>query len=99
MAVLKTLNLGQAKEIFERETVLFENSDGVPVYRAKELLGADAVNLALKYGKDGRDYNSWGIGDYDLGYLTISGFLTAATHANVMAIREMEKEKAAASIG
>lgn len=94
MAILKTLNLIQTKELFEREAVLFSSRNGIPANRATELFGEEAVRYALKNGDAGRGFSAWGIGDYLLDYLTISGFQLAATYANVAAIRQRENGNA-----
>lgn len=80
------LNNTQVKELFEREAVLLGSSDGVPCYRAEELFGEKAVKFATRL-KTGENSNCFGIGDYDLWYLTLKGFRMAAAYSNVLEIK------------
>lgn len=77
--------------MWRSEAVLFGDREGVPLYRAKALLGAEAVAHVAdrdRYkGNMGRFLNGYGIGDYTAEYLTKSGFMTAITFLNVKAIR------------
>lgn len=81
-------NISEAKRLFEREAVLFGARDGVPEYRAVQLLGADAVEFAKRL--PGGNYNGYGIGDYTAYYLTESGFYAAVTYVNVKEVKQAE---------
>lgn len=83
-------NLSEIKKLFEREAVLFGARDGVPEYRAVQLLGADAVEFAKRL--PGGNSNGYGIGDYTAYYLTESGFYAAATYRNVKEIKQEEHQ-------
>lgn len=97
------LNLEQAKALFAREAVFLGGNDGVPVSRAMELFGEKATQFAarLSFVRNGQTqivYSSFfGLGDYQIQYLTYRGFLQAATYANALEIKKKEQEKAAAS--
>ncbi len=85
------LNSKQVNQIFRQNAILIGNADGVPEYRAVELFGEEAVDYVM--GTKGRNgyYNGYGIGDYNLFYLTYSGFQAVATYANVIEVRELCK--------
>lgn len=75
--------------IFDEEKILIGNKDVVPEYRAVEIFGKEAVEFAKRL-KDGNvNHNGFGIGNYTLDYLYLSGFNIAATYANICNIREM----------
>ncbi|WP_418972623.1 hypothetical protein [Allofournierella sp.] len=87
----KTLTEAEVKKMFEREAVLIDRGDAVPKYRAIALFGSKATNYASRPGVTS---NSFGIGDYDLSYLNLKGFIMAASFYNVERIREeIEGEK------
>lgn len=92
------LNSQQVRLLFENEAVILGNYDGVPLYRATELFGVEAAKFAAKMkhidmGHRRVYYNgSFGIGDYQCDYLTMDGFLAAATYANVQEIKAKEEQ-------
>ena len=81
-------NISEVRKLFEREAVLFGARDGVPEYRAVQLLGADAVKFAKRL--PGGNYSGYGIGDYTAYYLTESGFYAAVTYVNVKEVKQAE---------
>lgn len=96
------LNLEQVKMLFAKEAVVLSGNDGVPMCRATELFGEKAAQFAAELNSviNGRPhiiYSSWfGVGDYQIQYLTYQGFLQAATYANVL---EIKKKRAGKSRG
>lgn len=95
MNAWKTINSDEVKALFEKESVLFGSTDGIPRYRAIEIFGSAAVEFAERM--QNRDLgrltsNGYGIGDYTAYYLTKTGVEIAATFANVSAIRDIEAQ-------
>lgn len=94
------LNAQQARLLFESEAVLLGDHDGVPIFRAAELFGKKAAEFAseifmIKNGQRCVIYSSYfGVGDYQCHYLTMEGFLVAASYANVEEVRAKDAAKA-----
>jgi len=84
------LNKKQALELFEREAVCFDEQDGVPLYRVRQLFGKEAADFASR----SKGFNAYGIGDANpsFKYVCLSGFLHAVTYRNVVEARDAEKE-------
>lgn len=76
---MNVLNAEQVKALFMQEAILIGNTDAVPLYRAEELFGTEAAQFAVK----SKNSNSFGIGNFDLPYLTYKGFQFAASYCNV----------------
>lgn len=100
----RTLNTAAAKALFADEAICFENSDGVTRRRAAALFGAAAVKFAIerKQTNEGRTYSIYGTGDTQTEYLTMRGFLIAATFNNIAVLRaaeDAERKKAAIDAG
>ena len=86
----RVINKKTAMEIFEQEAILIGDRDGMPTFKAKEFLGADAVEFPNNFRGDNK--NSYWIGDdRHIEYLTQKGFLIAVTYRNVCLL---QKEKA-----
>ena len=82
-----TMNVEDAKAFFKREAVLFGHRDGVPMERAIELFGKDAIAFAIERSpKLGVVNNQYGIGEIQMPYLTEYGFLIAVTYRNIQII-------------
>lgn len=82
------LNSNQVKELFEKEAILIGSQDAVPLYRVRELFGDRAAGFAIRSGGWGNGNNLFGVGDFQLPYVTLSGFQKAASFANVEEIRD-----------
>ena len=82
------LNSNQVKELFEKEAILIGSKDAVPLYRVRELFGDRAAGFAIRSGGWGNGNSLFGVGDFQLPYVTFSGFQNAASYANVEEIRE-----------
>ena len=100
----RTLNTAAAKALFADEAICFENSDGVTRQRAAALFGTAAVKFAIerKQTNEGRTYSIYGTGDTQTEYLTMRGFLIAATFNNIAVLRaaeDAERKKAAIDAG
>lgn len=100
----RTLNTAAAKALFADEAICFENSDGVTRRRATALFGTAAVKFAIerKQTNEGRTYSIYGTGDTQTEYLTMRGFLIAATFNNIAVLRaaeDAERKKAAIDAG
>ncbi len=76
----KQLTKAQVQDLFAKEAVLIGTNDGVPFHRVTQLFGSKAANYGFSF-EGGR--NIFGIGDYQLSYLTIKGFCGAAAYHNV----------------
>lgn len=88
---MEKLNKAQAQALFEDHAILIGGRDAIPEETAVELFGEEAVEHA--HTLNGQSYelcNVYGIGHYQQGYLTLQGFLTAATYSNVHLL-ELEK--------
>ncbi|WKY47067.1 hypothetical protein Q5O24_11950 [Eubacteriaceae bacterium ES3] len=83
------LNKAQVQELFEKEAVLFGETDGVLIERAIELFGEKATDYAQKPQTGW--YNGFGVGNFTAYYLTLTGFMRAASWANVAEIRDNKK--------
>ena len=84
------LNSTQVKQLFEREAILIGTDDGVFGRRAAQF----ACNPRERLG------NTFGIGDFQLDYLTYRGFQQAASYANVEEIaRAQGRESVSSSDG
>ena len=77
------MNAAQVRALFEREAVLLGSRDGVPLYRVVELFGKRAAAFVEATRGDTRIGNTYGIGDFQLPYVTYCGFVQAASYANV----------------
>ena len=69
--------------LFERNAIALGSCDGVPFYKSVELFGLNAAIYAASNTNRGRWSNIFGIGDFQLRYLTRAGFCQAAAYANV----------------
>lgn len=78
------LNKAQVEELFRREAVMLGSEDRVPEYRVTALFG----KYAVKHAKTLKLWNSYGTGDFSLGYLTYKGFQAAASFYNVQQLRK-----------
>lgn len=86
---MNVLNAERVKALFMQEAVLIGVTDGVPLYRAEELFGSDAAQFAFA----SKNSNLFGIGNFDLPYLTYKGFQLAASYCNVKNIyKSLNKE-------
>lgn len=85
---MQLLNSNHVKQLFEQEAVLIGSSDGVPAYRAVELFGSEAVKYAINPTNLETCFNIFGVGDFQLDYLTFAGFQKAASYANVLEIKK-----------
>lgn len=85
---MQLLNSEQIRDLFGQESALIGSVDGVPLYRAVELFGQEAVQSARDPDKGGTNFNVVSIGDFYVYYLTYRGFREAARYANLLAIRE-----------
>ena len=92
---MNLMNKTQATELFEREAVLFGDVNGIPLTRARELLGDEAVDFIHSYGqkegKRGLYYNGYGNGRFTAMYMTRLGLFAAVTYNNVTALERAEK--------
>lgn len=88
-------NRHQLKELFEKEAVFIGQQDTVPLYRVVELFGIKAAGWAVRGGSLSPNYDIFGVGAFQLPYLTYEGFLAAATFANVEEIRDTVGQAAA----
>lgn len=86
----ETISKEKARQIFNKNAVLFGVRDGIPVETAKKLLGPAAVDFATKTNNGGDLANGYGIGVYTAMYLTERGFYVAVTYHNVSCIRAHE---------
>lgn len=91
---MKILNKAQVEALFQREAALIGMEDAVLSNRAAELFGKDAVNHACSIGTGGtgRNWNVYGVRNYNIKYLTLNGFYAAATFYNIQQLREAEQE-------
>lgn len=88
------LNSAQVKELFEKEAVLMSsNGDGVLIERVQKMFGKKAASNAGRADKAGYWWNSCGIDDYYVKYLTFEGFKSAAAYANIEEIRRNQQEE------
>ena len=87
------LNCAQVKALFEQEAILIGSQDVVPEYRATELFGKEAVGFVSRCSKTGNWFNCFGIGGFQLFYLTYAGFQQAASYANVQTICTGQKDR------
>lgn len=72
------INKKEAIGLFEMFAVLIDDRDVMPEFEAVELFGEDAVKFSLV------ERNSYWLGDdRHANYITLNGFLTAATYRNV----------------
>ena len=88
------MNKAQTKELFEREAVLFGAVDGIPMKRAVEILGQEAVDFTHRmesYDKSLRYFGGYGNGPYTAYYITLYGLYIAVTYNNVTALQKAEK--------
>lgn len=90
----KTLSIKEVEELFNREAVLFEECNGIPLHRARYYFGAKAVAYVFdleikKEGKRNAYYCNYceiifdGKSEAKIYYLTWNGFKAAATYHNV----------------
>lgn len=88
---MKPLNKEKALALFEDNAILIGHNDAIPEETVAKLFGEEAVAHARAL--DGENYDLcrlYGIGRYQQSYLTLQGFLTAATYSNVHLL-ELEK--------
>lgn len=85
------------KKIFDKEKILIGSKDAVPRYRAVDIFGEKAVEFSECLSRRGSNSSLYGIGDYDLYFLTYSGMEVAATYANICNIRDMIAEEGCAT--
>ncbi len=88
---MKILSKAQVEVLFQREAVLIGMGDVVPINRAAELFGKDAVNHACSVGAGG-NWNIYSVSNCNIKYLTLDGFYAAATFYNIQQLREAEQE-------
>lgn len=88
------LNRAQAKALFDSSACLIGDRDAIPQRKAREMLGADAIDFVLRMDAASSRPNSprlvsgYGIGDYTAYYLTEYGFYAAVTFRNISEIRK-----------
>ncbi|MEA4805237.1 hypothetical protein [Acetobacterium wieringae] len=88
------LNSAQIKELFEKEAVAFLEWEGVPIYRAIELFGIEAVDAGMDEKEGETLYCGYKIeGGYIAWHLLYKGFRKAATYANAEEIKRICIEK------
>lgn len=78
------------RKIFEQEKILVGNQDVFPEYKAIEIFGKNAIEFAHEIDSTSKKIicSRYGIGDFDLKFLTIIGVEIAATYVNICALRE-----------
>lgn len=87
MEITKTLNLTEAKALFEANAVLYGGQDYIPQKRAEELLGETAVDFEVDCGEPQKNrsmhtYKHAGK-EYELILLTWGGFSLCVTWHNI----------------
>lgn len=82
------LNKKQVLELFEREAVCFGQEDGVPLFRVRQLFGEKTA----KFASCSKNYNLFGTGEYNCGYLYLMGFMYTATYANIEELQTLEAQ-------
>lgn len=91
------MNKDQVTAIFTRYAILFGDEDGMPVRRAVEIFGKDAVEHVRRMASNSKAYrhyyNGYGNGQYTALYLTLPGIYAAATYNNVTALQYEEAER------
>ncbi len=87
------LNKKQTDLLFQQNAILIGDADGMPRYRAVELLGKEAVDCVMGAGSRCRYSDVYGIGDCCILYLTYRGFQAAATYVNIREIETRESTK------
>ena len=75
--------------------MLIGTADGVPVYRAVEVFGRQTAQFACNPRE--RLGSTFGIGDFQLDYLTFRGFQQAASYANVEEIARVQGRESVSS--
>ena len=85
-----TLNEAQAMDIFTRYAVFIGDRDVLPLSRAFDLLGSDALEyIGGKHTLKRPLYGSYGVGkDGLIWYLTREGYLLAVTYNNIVQVQE-----------
>ena len=88
--IRQTLNKKQVEEIFADNAVLFGTTDGLPIDKAVEIFGREAVKFAKHMSRDnpGAVLSCYGIGDFTAFCFTLRGAMIAASFNNVCAIRK-----------
>lgn len=92
----RTFSPSEVKELFNQEALLFGNFCGVPLVRAAELFGRDAVNFVHRLCRgsaargDAFMIGGFGIGGYTAGFLTECGVRAAASFCNACAVKRLE---------
>ena len=69
--------------LFEQEAICFEQQDGVTTKRAVEMFGIEAVKFILEKEDDATGFQLYRMGAYKRLYVTLHGFLIAATYRNL----------------
>lgn len=89
-SVEKTLNTKEAKSLFTRHAICIEHIDAVDAPKAAALFGADAIHFALDKGIDTGKTTliRYCIEEDEKQYLTLYGFLVAATYHNIKILHE-----------
>ena len=75
--------------------MLIGTADGVPVYRTAEVFGRRAAQFACNPRE--RLGSTFGIGNFQLDYLTFRGFQQADSHANVEKIDRVQGRESVSS--
>ena len=83
------MNKAEAMKLFEEKACLVGERDVIPKREAKKITGSKAIDFAG--GQKIGCVSLYGIGDYQMSYLTKEGFFLAVTYMNVANEREMEK--------
>ncbi len=86
-------NKTQVDQLFQKNAVLIGDTDGMPRYRAMELLGEEAVKCVVNAGSRCGFCDVYGIGNHGVFYLTRRGFQAAATYVNIQEIKAQEAVK------
>ena len=85
------INKMQAIKLFEENACLVGDRDVIPSKNAMKIVDQNAINFA---GRMKRGCSSlYGIGDYNIEYLTREGFFLAVTYMNVAEDREMNSTR------
>lgn len=101
MNAWEPMNKEEVATLFANEAVLFGRVDGIPINRAAQIFGTDAIQFAQRMEnreKGTSITNGYGIGGYTAFYLTISGAQIAATFNNVSLIKQQEEEQNAQEV-
>ncbi len=90
---MEKLNRVQAQSLFDENAILFGNADGIPEETVISLFGEAALAHVKRIeGAAGTLFNGYGNGNFTAFYLTLKGFLLAATYCNVCQLEAERKD-------